>query len=706
MDLASLLQTLQSPRTIWSVLWVGFAVLSVAVLILMQTRWGHARPLSKCVVLSVFAHILLLGYAYTTELFTDLPPGQPEGTVIQVRVTPPHDPADDAQASAEEETAWDKLTTDSAVQPLMSSPDRLDLGLPEVKPQTAEVSPAVTAEQPTPAALDDGTRPPETAAVERADPPARPGGVTAMQIDAPQAQRRDPTEPLGPGATALARAGSREQPVKPDIGSAAQDLPEELFDVQAGLQRLADLPESLDQAQAVRSPVDDPNQSSGEVQIDTEQLPRQRSDPQAAVQGEIPEQTTAIATADIARADIRAGGGEMDLPIGTGVNSQSPSPEVYTALVRSKIEPADATPLVYQLRSPTARTEIAQRLGATVRTEAAVELALKWLAEHQQADGRWDSRTTGGGRENSVAGHDRQGAGAQADTGITGLTLLAFMAAGHTHLEGKYRQHVQHGLEYLIRSQAPDGNLIGPARTFAAMYCHGMASLALSEAFAVTGDQRLRPFVEQAVGYSIRSQNKQDGGWRYRPGDRGDMSQFGWQLMSLKSAELAGVEVPEATRQGMRRFLESASTGAARGLAGYRPGERASRTMTAEALLCRYFLDGGANAAAVAEATAFISEELPADGKANLYYWYYGTLAMHQTQGEAWQRWNQALQDQLLARQITTGVDAGSYSPDTIWGGYGGRVYSTALATLSLEVYYRYLPILVADRVRDAAPPR
>jgi hypothetical protein len=82
----------------------------------------------------------------------------------------------------------------------------------------------------------------------------------------------------------------------------------------------------------------------------------------------------------------------------------------------------------------------------------------------------------------------------------------------------------------------------------------------------------------------------------------------------------------------------------------------------------------------------------------NLYYWYYATLALHhhrasdEAAAAAWQTWNGALTDVLLDTQIDSGPDAGSWSPDTNWGGYGGRVYSTALAAMCLEVYYRYAP--------------
>jgi hypothetical protein len=77
----------------------------------------------------------------------------------------------------------------------------------------------------------------------------------------------------------------------------------------------------------------------------------------------------------------------------------------------------------------------------------------------------------------------------------------------------------------------------------------------------------------------------------------------------------------------------------------------------------------------------------------NFYYWYYATLALYQRQDALWDDWNRGLQAALLATQHRNGELAGSWAPDTEWGPHGGRVYSTAMATLSLEVYYRFLPL-------------
>ena len=128
------------------------------------------------------------------------------------------------------------------------------------------------------------------------------------------------------------------------------------------------------------------------------------------------------------------------------------------------------------------------------------------------------------------------------------------------------------------------------------------------------------------------------------------------------------------------------------GLYCYRQGDDVSRTMTAEAMTCRAFLGLPREPASEQIALDFLQQELPG-ARVDLYYWYYGTLAMYQFGGERWDTWNRVLQERLLPLQVSTGAAAGSWEPNTVWGGYGGRVYTTAMATLCLEVYYRSLPI-------------
>ncbi|MEO8268420.1 MAG: hypothetical protein ABI557_01795, partial [Aureliella sp.] len=193
----------------------------------------------------------------------------------------------------------------------------------------------------------------------------------------------------------------------------------------------------------------------------------------------------------------------------------------------------------------------------------------------------------------------------------------------------------------------------------------------------------------------INAQDPRGGGWRYSPGAPGDLSQFGWQAMALKSVQRSGIDVPAVVTQRMHSFLDSCSTGTSKGLFTYRPKEgRPSETMTAEGFACRLLLDYPTSLAAQKESLKMIMDRRPGVGEDNVYFWYYASLALFQLQDQNWRDWNQALKQQLLNTQEPVySKQAGSWTPDHMWGGYGGRVYSTAMSCLCLEVYYRYLPM-------------
>ena len=130
--------------------------------------------------------------------------------------------------------------------------------------------------------------------------------------------------------------------------------------------------------------------------------------------------------------------------------------------------------------------------------------------------------------------------------------------------------------------------------------------------------------------------------------------------------------------------------------------------MTAEAWVCRQFLGVGGPGASSTEAAQYLLQYGPNRGQFNLYYLYYGTLALYQHGGDAWTRWNAQVRDEILRRQRPSGHAAGSWDPDeSQYGTHGGRIYCTALATLSLEVYYRYLRLYEAPSMPRGAevPP-
>jgi hypothetical protein len=354
-------------------------------------------------------------------------------------------------------------------------------------------------------------------------------------------------------------------------------------------------------------------------------------------------------------------------------------------------------------------------------TERAVLAGLEWLARHQSPDGRWSLvhyashleapstrdlyhvEWSGRERRSSVGGSRRA---ARGDTAATGLALLAFLGRGESHTrDGPFRQVVARGLAWLLaQQQQRDGDLRGGGN----LYMHAIAAFALCEAYAFTRDPALRAPAQAAIDFVARSQNPVRGGWRYTPypeSDDVDTSVFGWMVMALKSAGVGGLDVDRQCLLRAEAYLESARMSTAGGRYAYQPGRpRTSIAMTAQGffshLVLGSMLEEGRRTRfdperASSESTRFLLANLPRaedmEG-VNFYYWYYSTLALYQAGGEAWSLWNERLSALLVALQVgeEEGTAAGSWDPRGERGNTGGRVYSTALCVLSLEVYYRY----------------
>ncbi len=429
-----------------------------------------------------------------------------------------------------------------------------------------------------------------------------------------------------------------------------------------------------------------------------------------------------------------------------------PNDSSMQAANRSMAQPAVAppkrrvdqqpVPTHYQMRLSPQRSQYALQNGGDVDSEASVERALVWLAQAQEQDGSWNAAEHGAGNV-ALATRKRadnvykENAGRKANTAMTGLALLAFLGAGHTHTDGRYKDNVAAGLRYLLSEQNEStGELCGrdqagkdqrePTVRFARMYSHGMASLALAEAYGMTGESALLPAIRHACEYSHGAMNPRTGGWRYeyRTDDPGDLSQFGWQAMLLHSASIHhSYDLPLQSKLMMQRFLDSVSVGRYGGLAAYRPIPNQmvpSPAMTAEAMASRLLLGFPLTPAAADEGQQMLLQNLPGKSEENLYYWYYATLAMYQLRGEqtnlnmamrsnateaAWNLWNDAIKKQLCSTQVPRGTSEGSWNPSCVWGDYGGRVYSTAMACMCLEVYYRYLPMYKSEQFANQWQP-
>lgn len=281
------------------------------------------------------------------------------------------------------------------------------------------------------------------------------------------------------------------------------------------------------------------------------------------------------------------------------------------------------------------------------------------------------------------------------------MGLLPFLAAGQTHKSrGPYKECISKGIDWLVRNQQPNGNLAKGAHQM--MYSHGLATIALSEAYGLTGDRQVvGQAAQRAVDFILRAQNKTEGGWRYRgdPGEEGDTSVVGWQLMALKSAHMAGLSFSGEAFNQVSKWLDSVAVHDGTEYC-YQPGKGPMPTMTSVGLLCRQYLGAHRDNPMLVGGEDYLMKHLPDENETNIYYWYYATQVMRNMNDYEWDKWNRKMRNVLVQTQCrdTNSCANGSWDPtNDAWGHYGGRVMQTSLSCLTLEIYYRYLPLFKAD---------
>lgn len=352
----------------------------------------------------------------------------------------------------------------------------------------------------------------------------------------------------------------------------------------------------------------------------------------------------------------------------------------------------------------------------------AVDDALRWLKFHQDPEGFWsasafDDQCGQLGKDTICTGRGSP----LHDVGVTGLALLAFLGAGHTDKEGRYQDTVNAGLKYLIKNQSRDGNFADPSHG-SHTYDHIIATLAVTEIYAATERTKFKKATESALDYmySLRSPGR---AWRY--GDKGsdemlhrdsDTSVTGWAILVLSLARDFDIKIDNNALEDAMLFIEEVTDD--QGRTGYTdrgggpsrsPGAdiiwkpELTESMTAVGVLCRIFVDPKMERPGnrdMIKKGVDLMMQLPISwndstdpGRIDLYYWYYATYAMYQWGSEdkaAWTKWEAGIKD-ILENQVKEGEMQGSWDPSVDpWSSSGGRVYSTAILALLLEVFYRY----------------
>ncbi len=349
-------------------------------------------------------------------------------------------------------------------------------------------------------------------------------------------------------------------------------------------------------------------------------------------------------------------------------------------------------------RSGATRKRLLKDFGGSAESEEAVMLGLAWLTQQQKQDGGW------------VYDGNRA-----ADTApATGMAVLAFLGAGQSHKEGRYKQTVQAGLNWLVKNlDTSNGPGAGHFKGANDMYGQGIATLALCEAYGMTQDPALKGPAQLAIDYIQKGQGR-NGSWGYSAGANGDTSIVGWQIQALHAAKLAQLNVDDKVIASAIRFLDYASVGQNKAAYGYtsKSGAQAATSLTAIGLLSRYYVDGWRTEhAGFTEGNRGLMKRAPsiaiaANNGLDLYYYYYATQVVRFYGGEDWKSWNEGpkqadgtrtggMPDWLIRLQDRAPVNRGSWAPqrgDSWFAPNCGRLGTTCMALLTLEVYYRYSP--------------
>jgi hypothetical protein len=328
-------------------------------------------------------------------------------------------------------------------------------------------------------------------------------------------------------------------------------------------------------------------------------------------------------------------------------------------------------------RSPGQRGEALAKFGAPAGTEDAVLKALRWLKRNQNADGSWNM----GGPESAM----------------TGLALMCYLAHGETPQSIEFGHTVETAIKYLVSQQKADGNFERTGGHHS--YGNAIANYALCEAFAMTQIYTLKEICEKGIKVIVDGQ--QAGGtwdYDYKQGPRKDSSVMAWQAQALKAASIAGLEV---------EGLDSAMTNAVAGFISFQGAQggfgytsAGNGPLTGACVLSLQLLNKGGKESIAKGLEYMYDWRMDWDGKqyvkkSPLYHWYYITQAKFQAGGGEWTEWNNIMSPTLIKEQF----------PDGHWEHASAKlkspVYSTTLACLMLEVYYRHLPTFSVNTNED-----
>ncbi len=307
-------------------------------------------------------------------------------------------------------------------------------------------------------------------------------------------------------------------------------------------------------------------------------------------------------------------------------------------------------------------------------TEAVIRGAIRYLASKQLPNGSWG--VTDFERRHPVA--------------MTGYTLMAFLAAGSLPGEGEEGKVARAGLQYLLESAKPDGTF-GDRSLGQYMYNHGVATIALAELYGQTQAVDIKPKLDRAIKLIVSSQNP-EGGWRYRPiAQDADVSVTVLQVVGLRAAKNAGIDVPQATIEQAVRYVKSCFDPGSGGFT-YQPGNRAPGYARTAAAIYSLQVCGLYEDPLVKRGSEYLLKNF-GQREWFTYGTFYAVPAQYMLGGDTWKSWYPRMKTQLM-RQVLREGDRAYWDGSIDMGSNGlGPIYATAVYAAVLAMPWNYVPI-------------
>jgi hypothetical protein len=312
----------------------------------------------------------------------------------------------------------------------------------------------------------------------------------------------------------------------------------------------------------------------------------------------------------------------------------------------------------------------------TPETLRAVIKGMDFLSSHQAEDGAW---INGGGEAYPVA--------------MTGLAGTALLAHGNSPTRGHYSKSVQGAVEFLVRCGTPTGLITGPTQDSGQpMHGHGFALMFLACVYGMITKQSLRDQVRTVIrkAITLTSQGQSvDGGWTYIPGGGDEGSVTVTQVQALRAAHNAGFLVPKAVIEEATKYLERCRTPEGGIEYSLRSGGGPRLPISAAAVATLYNA-GQFDSTIATDCLKYVWDQFRANegfskGGGHAFYTHlYASQGFYMAGDQYWDAYFPKTRDQLIAMQ----------QPDGSWQGDGiGQVYGTAIATIILQLPFKYLPV-------------